>query len=307
MDSSRILKGSLDIGRLAPAKKDSCILDFLGMIDCFRKNHVSICKEKGFDSHEYPYGTAHILFYLPWSETHTNKELDGISQNVYQMMSSSLTQYPGIGREIEDSDWDKKDEYKADFGLAVFNPVPNRYFTTSRDWHDGRANYYRSHQQEFEWPEISDLFLPNKSYSDSLLQSEIDRHRELAGYAQYIAELDGEPLHIRFHKGIMAHKGAGIAAYVEAIGTRICEANFYRHEAELSKAERALSHSPRKIFSMVNREGKRQFISLDFAHGMFEYIDPHGDHIGEYRLTGEFNSAAETDHGFKSDFKKYIK
>lgn len=57
---------------------------------------------------------------------------------------------------------------------------------------------------------------------------------------------------------------------------------------------------------MINRDGKRQYISLDFAHGMFEYIDSHGNHIGEYRLTGDFNSSAQTDHGFKSDFKKFV-
>lgn len=44
MDNSRILKGSLDIGLLAPADKDSGIRDFLDLIDCFRENSVSVYK-----------------------------------------------------------------------------------------------------------------------------------------------------------------------------------------------------------------------------------------------------------------------
>ncbi|MDE6359694.1 MAG: hypothetical protein K2L39_00505 [Muribaculaceae bacterium] len=307
MDNSRILKGSLDIGRLAPADKDSGIIDFLDLIDCFRENSVSIYKEEGFDSHQYPYGPASILFYLPWKDALSSKEFDGISQSVFEMIASSLMQSPGIGREIKNKAWETTAEYKSDFGLDIFRPAPGRYASCRNDWHKNRAVYYMADQPGFKWPGNADSYLPNKPYSDSILEAEVERHKNMDGYSKHLANLDKKPLFVQFHQGVMAHKGASLQAYIEEVGSKICEANFYRHEVELSKEERRLSRATRKIYSMLNRDGKRQYISLDFAHGMFEYIDPLGNHIGEYRLTGDFNSPAQPDHGLKSDFKKFVR
>lgn len=306
MDNSRILKGSLDIGLLAPADKDSGIRDFLDLIDCFRGNSVSVYKEEGFDSHQYPYGPPEVLFYLSWKDALASMEFDGISQSVFEMIAPSLMQYPGIGREITNQAWETTAEYKSDFGLDIFRPVPKRYASRRNDWHKNRAAYYMTEQPEFKWPGNADSYLPNKPYSDSILETEVERHKKIESYKEHLTKLDKEPLFVQFHQGVMAHKGVGLPAYIDEVGSKICEANFYRLEVELSKEERRLSHAPRKIYSMLNRDGKRQYISLDFAHGMFEYIDSHGNHVGEYRLTGDFNSSAQTDHGFKSDFKKFV-
>ena len=306
MDNSRILKGSLDIGLLAPADKDSGIRDFLDLIDCFRENSVSVYKEEGFDSHQYSYGSPEVLFYLSWKDALASMEFKGISQSVFEMIAPSLMQYPGIGREITNQAWETTAEYKSDFGLDIFRPVPERYASRRNDWHKNRAVYYMTEQPGFKWPGNADSYLPNKPYSDSILETEVERHKKMDDYSKHLAKLDKEPLFVQFHQGVMAHKGAGLPAYIDEVGSKICEANFYRLEVELSKEERRLSHAPRKIYSMLNRDGKRQYISLDFAHGMFEYLDSHGNHVGEYRLTGDFNSPAQPDHSFKSDFKKFV-
>ncbi len=56
----------------------------------------------------------------------------------------------------------------------------------------------------------------------------------------------------------------------------------------------------RKIFSLTGHDGKKKYISIDFKHGFFEFHDYRGDHLGEYRFNGEFNSEADPSHNLKS-------
>jgi len=69
--------------------------------------------------------------------------------------------------------------------------------------------------------------------------------------------------------------------------------------AELSNLERQYAKSLREIYSIMNKDSKLQFISIDFAHGMFEFHDENGEHQGEYRFDGSYNSPKQPDHSFK--------
>ena len=102
-----------------------------------------------------------------------------------------------------------------------------------------------------------------------------------------------------FHRLVMGRQGDAIGGNASSIGGEICRCNYYTYEAELSDFERQYAKNPIEIYSIINRNGKRQFISIDFHHGMFEFHDETGAHLGEYRFDGSFNSNAEADHSLK--------
>lgn len=301
MDSARILKGSLDLEKIPASQKDGAIQNFLELLDTFRRYKSEVYKEEGFDSHMYSYGDASLLFYLSWGEALKLKAFEGISQNVFQMIGNALMQRPGLGQEISDADWKALPPFKCDIGITG---TPN--CSDSRQWHHRRNAVYATQQPAYAWRDDDDDYLPNRQFSNKILEEEVRKHQQQQDYATVLEELACEPLLVRFHQGVMRHKGPALASYIEEIGSKVCEANFYRYEEELSRAEQKVCNAPRKIFSMLNREGKRQYISLDFAHGMFEYINPLGDHVGEYRLTGDKNSGAEPDHGFRSGYHRKL-
>ena len=58
--------------------------------------------------------------------------------------------------------------------------------------------------------------------------------------------------------------------------------------------------SLRKIYSILNRNGKKQYISLDLRHGMMEFHDEKGTHLGEFRFTGVKNAEAESSHDLQA-------
>lgn len=304
---ARLLDGSLELQDIPSEKRDGAIKDFLELLGCLREYDVNIRKEEGFDSRDYSYGRFAELFYKSWPQARELEPFRGVSQSVFQMIAPALMQYPKIGREIPADEWEQLGGFKCDFGLDICPQGKPSYCTQKAGWHRDRIGYYIVRQEDYDWKDDDDSFLPNKKFSDGMLEAEIAGFRKSPGDHSALDALKGEKLGVRFHKGVMGHhSGRTIAADIEEFGTRICEANFYRHEEELSKAEQRACGSRRKIFSMKNREGKRQYISLDFAHGMLEYISPLGDHIGEYRLTGDENFRAETDHGFKSGYHRKL-
>ena len=78
------------------------------------------------------------------------------------------------------------------------------------------------------------------------------------------------------------------------------EVNGYTHDVGLSAAEHDASNAPRRIYTIVNRNRNKQHVSLDFGHGMFEFYDHQGIHLGERRYDGSFNSEADASHNLKT-------
>lgn len=105
----------------------------------------------------------------------------------------------------------------------------------------------------------------------------------------------------------MAHKGAERYAYAEKIGKQILKINGYMYETELSQREQVAAKSLRSIYSIINKSRYKQYVSIDFEHGMFELINHLNDHLGEFRFDGTYNSDPEPDHAFKTlRWKKHI-
>ena len=50
----------------------------------------------------------------------------------------------------------------------------------------------------------------------------------------------------------------------------------------------------------IIKDGKKQYISLDFHKGMFEFHDEKGIHLGEYFFDGTRNKGAEESHNLRT-------
>lgn len=74
--------------------------------------------------------------------------------------------------------------------------------------------------------------------------------------------------------------------------------NHYVYLEEASQMEASAAQSPRCIYGLKHNE-RWQFVSLDMRHGFFEFVNDLGDHLGEKRFDGSFNSGSEVDHGFR--------
>ena len=57
--------------------------------------------------------------------------------------------------------------------------------------------------------------------------------------------------------------------------------------------------SLREIY-VIMKDGKNQYISLDFHKGMFEFHDEKGIHLGEYLFDGTPNEEAKKSHNLRT-------
>jgi hypothetical protein len=124
--------------------------------------------------------------------------------------------------------------------------------------------------------------------------------------ANYLPRVNWKPviksvlkeLAIFFHDEVLRKKGPETGAYSLTLGNEILESNGYRFEAELSsRVKEDASGSKRKIYSIL-KNGENQFVSIDFKHGMFELHNSKGEHLGESKFDGSYNSGPEASHNF---------
>mgnify|MGYP002669527250 FL=1 len=288
----------LETCALPSERRDALLIDFCHLVDYFHKAKVNLVKEEGIESHVFSFG--HLWEFLFGNRDYfvSKESLKGIEQTTHQMLSSTLMQHPALGGEITADEWAATTLPKTSYGLFPYEDKDN-YVADTDAWHRYRAAYYAANQTDYVWDISDDPFLPNLPYSNGILEGEILKHGLGQEYECEKARLGDKALHVFFHDKIMRGKGHDLAAYTELIGNKICEANFYHLEPELSRREYRLANSLRRIYSLINREGRKQYISLDFRHGMMEYHNEFGEHLGEYRFTGHLNSAADITHNLR--------
>ncbi len=299
MESACLTVEGLDVGKCPEQDRDASLQDFIRLFGLLNDTKTAMYRQKGIERKEFSFGMIWNLFGSAWPSFRNNPSLRGISQSTYQMLSNLSMPNPWLGREIEDEEWDGIDEFKRLYGFKP-EALVDSYVYTVGQWHEGRAGYYSDNQDKYEWKEA--CFLPNVMYSNDLLEEEIyahglgdefeeTKHKFNGNRERAVAEV--------FHKSVMARHGGALEGYVKEIGEKICKANFYRFEKELSSSEQRRRGSLRKIYSLVGKDGEKQYISLDFLHGMFEFHDSKGEHLGEFRFTGMMNSGPSPDHNIK--------
>ena len=253
--------------------------------------------------HQFSYGDFYSgLLYRAWPDFHADKVLASISQKTHQLIQS-FSQSIMLTPLASDADFLQEKEPRAHTGYC--NPQNYGDFvgclTAWEEWH---RQWYTSHPQEIDWSAATNDWLPRQDLILEILKRELHakfveeglRPEEAKQKVNAIA--DGNIIH-EFHDKVMGHKGDALEGYASQIGGEICRCNYYTFEKELSSMEHQNAGSLREIYSIVNKDGKEQFISIDFGHGMFEFHDENGDHKGEHRFDGSPNSGIEADHGLK--------
>lgn len=297
MDSAQLLIDGLETSIVPVAERDERIVRFCELVDMFHKTNVSLVKESGMDRHSFSFGTIWDFLCGSWNDFVTKQSFKGIQQTSHQMIASILMQHPSLGKEITKAEWEMREYPKTNYGLCD-KVTEEKYVTDSFAWQKVRAEYYATHQFKYVWNEYDAPFLPNRMFSDKILEREIEKHGYMEEYQKEKLKCSSDALAVVFHDKVMKGKGSALAAYTGQIGKEICEANYYQYETELSRKESKVVGSLRKIYSVINRDGKKQYISLDFKHGMMEFHNEHGEHLGEFRFTGIQNANADSSHNF---------
>lgn len=294
MEHARLLTNGMELSYVGENLRDARFQQFIDLVNFFHSNKIKIHKECGLDSHNYTYGNIYTdLLYASWNSFSRQESFKGISMNTWQLAYNTLMQHPSLGKEITDDEWNSiQGKFKSNYGIADINEKGTEYVKATNEWQDNRATYYGV-TQSYKWQDNDDDWLPNREFSNTILEKEIEHHSLEEDYDSEKKKDCMHALATVFHSRIMSAKGDTIAAYTEEIGSKICEANFYIHDKELSRKESKQCNSMRKIYRTTNRHGKQQYISLDFKHGFMEFHDEHGIHQGEFRFTGQQNSPAE--------------
>ena len=286
---------SIETSAIPEEKRDEAFREWVQLVGFFHRTKVTLFKQEDLDRHCYSFGNIYTLLYGEWRNFCQQPSLKGITLNTFQMIAPLLMQHPQLGGVVSDDDWNATGCPKTNYGIRM-DMEEHPYVTIIRKWQELRADYYACHQEEYEWSDSDNEFLPNRLLSDKILEDEIRKHGCMEKYEGLKAQYKEHALATVFHKEVMGKKGSGIMAYTEEIGDKVCKANYYQYETELSQSERRRTGSKRKIYSIINRGKRKQYISLDFRHGMLEFHDEKGLHLGEFRFTGEKNSGAEASH-----------
>lgn len=249
----------------------------------------------------------------------------GIKNSMMERMSTSLIVSPGILRPISDKAWEEMTGFKNDCGFKSCGNGPH-YSGDRETWHEHRLTHYAAHNDQIDWSDRTGSptleFIPNRIRTDELLRREIEHHAECVAHEEtyvkgvgeaerrertakrkheLLKEWEGEKIEVVFHREVMTDRYGSLAGRAGEIGEKVCKANFYTFEPAISSKEsKMVGGSMRKIYSLTGHGGRKQYISIDFKHGMLEFHDYRGTHLGEYRFNGEFNSEADPTHDLKS-------
>lgn len=273
---------------------DEALMQFIELLIALKEyKHITLQwkLEEGLDCKEFKFGYFHNdLLYGKFEKLRSW----GISQKTHELLSNVLMQEPRLGEKISNSDWDNIASCKIDYGLQ--NDSNENYCTCEKEWQTERIKFYAANPDKIDWSQ--DEWFPNKEWSERLLKEFInDRTTSLEGASSNSNNVENQA-HDKLRR-----MGAEFQAKISALGADLCLGNFYFEEKKLSKKERKLcGGSRRRIFS-ITKKSKKQYISLDFAHGMFEYHNSSGEHLGEYGFLGRKNSDADKSHNLKSKLR----
>ena len=304
------VKGSLlvtaegmELVHVADDSRDQAVGDFHRMKTEAERHHDQFYALMDLFSHQFSYGDFYTgLLYRPWQDFHSDPILSSISQKTHQLLQSfsQCIMLPSLGSE---ADFIEKEQPHAHTGYC--NPQNYEDFVGCVSaWEVWHRDWYTAHPQDIDWNIVTNDWLPRQDLILNILKRELQAKFMEDGLTQDVAKQkvaaipDNRIVH-EFHDKVMGHKGDTLEGYASQIGGEICRCNYYTYEAELSDFERQYAKSLREIYSIVNKDGKMQFISIDFGHGMFEFHDENGEHQGEFRFDGSQNYGIETDHGLK--------
>lgn len=303
------VKGSLlvtvdgmEVANIEESQRDKAIRDFYEMKFHAERCHDCFYALSDLFSHTFSFGNFYTGFlFKSWPAFHADRTLSCISQNTYQLILSfsQCLKLPSL--ESEEA-FQEKEKPLAHSGYS--NPQNYHDFVScKKDWEEWHKRWYTAHPQDIDWSSASNSLFPRQDLIRDILRREILlKFCESCSRDEALLKLneikDDEVANV-FHEQVMKHQGDRIEGYAFGIGEEICLSNYYSYEPELSDMERQFAKSMRAVYSLINKNGVIQFVSIDFKHGMFEFHDENGTHIGEFRFDGTYNSTPEKDHSLK--------
>lgn len=257
------------------------------------------------------------LMLAPWRDLNRIPSCAGIKEITYALFSRVQWSEPVFRTGYT---YKQLDEPKAYAKFREEGDAPT-FVSCKETWKEWHAQWYRAHQDQIPWVDgKSNDILPFVEYALDIMKAELLALKEsyfkeqerLNDKTLYDKEIKGIDLYLSneqkehftvvegFYAIIMAHKGSERYAYAETIGKQVLEINGYIFEDELTQREQEVAKSLRSVFSIIGKDGHKQYVSIDFEHGMFEFINHLNVHLGEFRFDGTYNSGPEQDHAFKT-------
>lgn len=293
----------LEISHIPEMEREKVVLEFYKMKTKAERHHDRFFALKSVYSHFFSYGPFYPNFYnMTWTEFQSYQSLKGISQRVFDLMQG-FCQNPNVCLVDDEEDFVEKDAPRAHSGYSNLFGYPV-FVGDSTTWEMWHREWYTKHPMDIDWNNVANDWFPRQDLILAILKRELltrfkeDGH-ELECAREMLENIEEKDVVHEFHKQVMARQGNNLEAYASKIGGEICRHNYYTYEKELSDLERQYAKSLREIYSIVNRDGNLQFISIDFGHGMFEFHDENGKHQGEFRFNGTPNKDASEDHDLK--------
>ncbi|MBN8876850.1 MAG: hypothetical protein J0I32_04835 [Sphingobacteriales bacterium] len=293
-----LINDSFEIENIPESKRDKIFRDFCDAVENAMKSKDSFHGLPEIHNREYSYGTFYYDFlFQGWPVVNQNPALKGISSTTLNLYHSLVFAIPGLVSLLP-SDSIFLDQFQyLHYGYSGFAmpSCPNPYVSCYSSWFEWKRLWLSQHQVEIVWKNGDDDFLPNKTLSDEILWKEVISH----GMEDKLPKYKGNRT-ITFYEEVMKKKGPNTEAYTIEVGKKVAEANYYIYLPVLSRNERDAVKSLRTIFRLIGRNGSPQYISLDHKHGMFEYHNERGDHRGEFKFDGSYNSEAQNSHNFRT-------
>lgn len=285
---------TLETAHIPEKERNKAVLGFYDMKSEAERHHDCFYALEAVYSHPFTYGTFYPGFMnMSWKDFQECKTLKGISQTTFEMMQS-FCKNPVIVTLGTEAEFKKKEEPQAHTGYC--NPTGVTDFVNDMaSWEEWHRKWNVVHQDQIDWRGVNDQWLPRPDLIHGILRRELIANLD-KGEAERIKDADVVNV---FYDRVMKHKGDETEAYASRIGGEICKCNYYSYEAELSTLEQKYAKSLREIYSIINQDGKIQFVSIDFLHGMFEFHSENGEHQGEFRFDGSYNKCREVSHNFK--------
>lgn len=293
----------LEIAHIPLEKRADAIIDFYEMKQTAERNNDCFYALSSVYEHSFSYGQFYPNFCnMSWREFHACQNMKGVSQLAFELMQA-FCQNPDVETLDTEADFKTKIEPHAFTG---YDHIQNtcEFVGNIETWEKWHIKWNVVHPQDIVWESDQNQLFPKPNLIIDILKRELlkqfEKEETLIKAQERLLQIKDSYVSDAFHEDVMKHKGHELEGYALQIGREICIRNYYKYEARLSDMERQYAKSMRKIFSIVNKNGKMQFISIDFKHGMFEFHNEDGIHQGEYRFDGSFNSSQELSHNLRS-------
>ncbi len=223
--------------------------------------------------------------------------LSNLSQTACQMLQTAFGNTPIPVK--DEAEFNQQQLPQSHGGIEL----PNRptgvdyYLFNCPTWESWRRAWLSQHQDEIEWLDDNPIF-PRPDLIIAILKEEL-LHLPWAEKpdTETIISWDAPTIvHFFYDKIIYGIAEKERSAYSKLIGTKICEANYYRRETELEHLECSQGNNKVSIIYSLKRHNQYIFLSFDTFHAMFEVCDDNGNHVAEYNFIGNNNHKQNPDH-----------